>query len=683
MKLKVAILDMQPISPAVGGGRLRLLGLYHSLGADIDARYVGTYDWPGERYRKQQLTRGLEETTVPLSPEQHQAARELSARVSGKNVIDVAFHTQAHFSPDFIGACHEVIAWADVVVFSHPWVYPLVKTDLRSDQIIVYDSHNVEGLLRAQLLDESAPLERDILLGVVGVEYELCCRADFILACSQDDLVLFSRLYGINASRIRVVPNGVMSGSIKPASVEGRIDARRTLKLREDKSIAIFIGSDYPPNVAAARFIADGLASALPDVLFVIAGGVGQKIANPAGNVVVTGVIDDGKRSLWLQASDMAVNPMFSGSGTNIKMFDFMAAGLPTITTTIGARGISGESSKVMLVSEPNVESFVKAIRSLSVNSFERLKIGKDARTCVENNYSWEGISPQVGRLLSTTSRDRTTPAPQVTVVIPSFERHAQLDELMQCLEAQKFRDFEVVVVDQSREIWPRRRESFGFPVNYWHTHVRGAVRARNTGAFFARGQIIAFTDDDCRPASDWLSAAVGHFLAEPIVGIEGLIESDHLDDPEFRPVTNVGFEGIGFMTANLLVRTEDFMTLGGFDLAFDRPHFREDTDFAWRLLARGRVPYRSDVKVFHPAQPRAIERESLSARARFFEKDALLFGKHPSRYLELFKMEGHWKRSQGFWEHFLRGGKKYGVDLSDFHAFFRESLFQGPGEAS
>ena len=34
------------------------------------------------------------------------------------------------------------------------------------------------------------------------------------------------------------------------------------------------------------------------------------------------------------------INPMISGSGTNIKMFDFMAAGLPIITTDIGARGI-------------------------------------------------------------------------------------------------------------------------------------------------------------------------------------------------------------------------------------------------------------------------------------------------------------------------------------------------------
>ena len=44
----VTVLDMQPIDPPVGGGRLRLLGLYHALGADLRATYVGTYDWPGQ-----------------------------------------------------------------------------------------------------------------------------------------------------------------------------------------------------------------------------------------------------------------------------------------------------------------------------------------------------------------------------------------------------------------------------------------------------------------------------------------------------------------------------------------------------------------------------------------------------------------------------------------------------------
>jgi len=161
---------------------------------------------------------------------------------------------------------------------------------------------------------------------------------------------------------------------------------------------------------------------------------------------------------------------------------------------------------------------------------------------------------------------------------------------------------------------------------------------------------------------------AAGAYFDNPSVqAVEGIIESDHLDDPNFRPVTNVGFEGIGFMTANFIVRAGAFIGLGGFDLSFDHPHFREDTDFGWRVQGLGEIPYARDVRVFHPAQPRQIQRESAIERAKFFEKDALLYGKHPDSYRRLFLAEGHWAKTEGFWENFERGSKKYGVDISAF----------------
>ncbi|MFS8084505.1 MAG: glycosyltransferase, partial [Acidobacteriota bacterium] len=114
-KTKVAILDMQPIVPAVGGGRLRLLGLYHALGDDLQARYVGTYDWQGEKYRRHQVTPGLEEIDVPLSAAHYSAASELAKRAGGKTVIDIAFPRQCHLSPEYLATVREAIGWADVV----------------------------------------------------------------------------------------------------------------------------------------------------------------------------------------------------------------------------------------------------------------------------------------------------------------------------------------------------------------------------------------------------------------------------------------------------------------------------------------------------------------------------------------------------------------------------------------
>lgn len=82
-QLRVTVIDMQPITPAVGGGRQRLLGLYHALGPDIACTYVGSYDWPGESLRDQQLTPGLREIVVPLSHAHHEAAAALRGVPAG------------------------------------------------------------------------------------------------------------------------------------------------------------------------------------------------------------------------------------------------------------------------------------------------------------------------------------------------------------------------------------------------------------------------------------------------------------------------------------------------------------------------------------------------------------------------------------------------------------------------
>jgi len=89
-KYGVTVLDMQPIEPAVGGGRLRLLGLYHNLGRSLPTTYVGTYDWPGEAYRRHRLSETLEEIDVPLSAAHFAAAAEWKERAGGKTIIDLA-----------------------------------------------------------------------------------------------------------------------------------------------------------------------------------------------------------------------------------------------------------------------------------------------------------------------------------------------------------------------------------------------------------------------------------------------------------------------------------------------------------------------------------------------------------------------------------------------------------------
>lgn len=666
---KVTVLDMQPIDPAVGGGRLRLLGLYHSLGEHLPTTYVGTYDWPGPGYRGHQLTATLREIDVPLSDRHFAEADRWRQLAGGKTVIDVSFPLLAHDSPEFVKAARAAVCDAEIVIFSHPWVYPLIGDALgRPKQLVVYDAHNVESVLRYRLLADSEVGLR-IVRHATAVERELCRRADLVLTCSHEDRELFHRLYEIPFGKCRVMPNGTFVG--EPPDPSARRDKKRLLGL-EDKPLAVFLGSLFPPNEEAAAFICTELAPTLPDVNFAICGGVGSAIDRPSlarrgvGNVRITGVVDDATRRAYLAAADAAVNPMFSGSGTNIKMFDFMAAGLPVISTPTGARGINLSGSALHICA---AREFSHALRYVLSDVDYARRLGAAARQLACESYAWERLSPRLGRLLT---RYRTAPhrRPAFSVIVPSYERLAHLPTLLDCLARQTFADFEVILVDQSAAAWGVPDEYASLDILYEHTDLTGTSRARNLGAWLARGDVLAFTDDDCQPEPDWLKNATRYFKDARVVGVEGLIVSDRVNDPDYRALTNVGFEGIGFMTANLLLRRDVFNAIDGFDEQFDVP-FREDTDLGWRACALGEIPFGHDVCVFHPAHPRTVEREALAQRVRFFEKDALLLKKHPDRYRTLFLKEAHYLNTEGFHEHFRRGAAKYGVKVDEFLSRF------------
>jgi glycosyltransferase involved in cell wall biosynthesis len=675
---RVLVLDMQPISPPVGGGRLRLLGLYHALGERFQTTYIGSYDWPGEPARRQFLSASLEEITVPLSAEHFAASSDWQAKVGGKTIIDVTFPHLAWKSAEYLRTVREAVPKADAVVFSHPWVFPLVSDLIdRSRQLLVYDSQNVEGYLRSLLLDDGAA-GSEIVREVARIECQLCRESDLVLACSCEDLEMFARLYDMAPERGRVVPNGVFVSQLRPVAADERRKRKVALGL-PDRPAGFFIGSYYEPNLQAASFLAFELAPRVPDMTVVIAGGVGdgtlrsQVQAAGIDNVVVTGRLSEDDKRAYLGAADLALNPMTGGSGTNIKMFDFMAAGLGCVTTPVGARGIEWSGESPMIVCD--LPSFVERVLDCMRDGDLRRRLGEAARLLATDRYSFERISSSLGVLLQSRLLEaRGGRPPRVSVVVPTYERHDLLDRLCERLGNQEFRDFEVVVVDQSATRWANESALHGFELLYVHSDLKGAARARNVGASVARGDLLAFTDDDCLPEVDWLANAVACFEDSGVGGVEGLVRSEKLDSEAFRTVTNEFSELQGFLTANLFVRSRVFWTVNGFDEHFDNPHFREDTDFGWRASAHGEFRFARNVVVFHPPHPRRIARESIRARSEFFEKDALLFKKHPDKAVGLFRQEGHFLKEE-YWEAVQRGCRKYQVDYMRFREVVEAGL--------
>lgn len=108
-------------------------------------------------------------------------------------------------------------------------------------------------------------------------------------------------------------------------------------------------------------------------------------------NVKTFGVVSEEIKNELFKISNIALNPMKYGSGTNIKMLDYMASGIPVITTPEGARGLEIENGKNAIICD--LEDFNKNIEVLYHDNELYEKIKSNARYLVEKKYSWEKIA--------------------------------------------------------------------------------------------------------------------------------------------------------------------------------------------------------------------------------------------------------------------------------------------------
>jgi len=114
-------------------------------------------------------------------------------------------------------------------------------------------------------------------------------------------------------------------------------------------------------------------------------------------NVRLYGKVRTEKMKQIYQATDIAMNPVFSGSGLNIKMLDYFATGIPTVTTPVGRRGLKARHNQDLLVCSP--KNFEKGIRRLSKDKQLQEKFIKNGRKIVEDYYSNEVVGKQVSKI--------------------------------------------------------------------------------------------------------------------------------------------------------------------------------------------------------------------------------------------------------------------------------------------
>jgi O-antigen biosynthesis protein len=125
---------------------------------------------------------------------------------------------------------------------------------------------------------------------------------------------------------------------------------------------------------------------------------------------------------------------------------------------------------------------------------------------------------------------------PRISVVIATRERPTQLARCLESVARLRYRNHEVIVVDNAPQTDAAERlvrERFGHLARYVTEPRRGLAAAHNRGLTLAGGEIIAFTDDDVIVDEDWLTAVAAGFAAGADVGcVTGLIVPAELQTP-------------------------------------------------------------------------------------------------------------------------------------------------------
>ena len=241
----------------------------------------------------------------------------------------------------------------DVVEF-HFCAYATWMSRVAQQTRVVYSAHNVE--LDFAVGEPSTRLRRLLGKQIGKLERRAVRDSDLVVTCTAADGKRLAHLYG-SLNELAVISNGFDEGEIWNPPRPGRDESRAKLGLKPEELAILFIGGPALHNRRAVQFLEHELLPRLGrPARLVIAGECAQPRRN--GRVLALGRVD--RLSPLFAAADVAVNPVQWGSGSNVKLAEYLAAGVPVVTTPVGLRGYEAFAH---LVTVAELDEFADALR--------------------------------------------------------------------------------------------------------------------------------------------------------------------------------------------------------------------------------------------------------------------------------------------------------------------------------
>lgn len=332
---RFAVLNDYDPYTSIGGGATRIRGLYQAVSEEASVILLCFTD-EQELLRREECDGRVLVIAVPKTVS-HRAAEADACSLYHVSAADILAIKAAPDNPWLSAIADCAASISDMLICEHPYMVGLAH---RNGARFVYSSQNFELQLKRDLLD-GHPLYEQLMEDLLWAESYAVGGSDLVVAVSDDDARALGAAFPMTAPVV-VVPNGAN----EPNPVTDELEPL-------DGVNVVFVGSAHMPNIEAARFITDRLAPLHPEITFHLLGSVCLGLAaEMPDNIITWGVVEEQVKADVLARCDLALNPMLSGSGSNVKVADYLKNGLAVLSTPFGARGYDDQVGQDIVLSD-------------------------------------------------------------------------------------------------------------------------------------------------------------------------------------------------------------------------------------------------------------------------------------------------------------------------------------------
>jgi len=240
---------------------------------------------------------------------------------------------------------------ADLIWFDGSLYGPLVtrvKEKYTNNKVVVFH-HNIEYDFYREIYKNKSSLYKQLIRTAYLNESDSLGLSDCVITLTKEDSCRLTQLYGRK------------SDYILPVFLDGLKGAGSESTILEE--YVLFVGSNFPPNEEALRFLVDQVMPRIPDVLLVAVGkGLRdlEYIHNKRSNVKVLDFVED--LGVYYKGAKLVVCPIFSGGGMKVKVAEALSYGKVIAATEFALVGYELEGLKNVIKAE-TAEDYIHLLK--------------------------------------------------------------------------------------------------------------------------------------------------------------------------------------------------------------------------------------------------------------------------------------------------------------------------------